>query len=172
LSSVFSVAKTAIASILGRRKNWCCSKVDEPTLTWKLSYETPADYAGHKVKVRAKLITDADEDGDGYYTVLGIKGYRNGDKITGLYPAGTSIPGNSPFSGDNLIAYEQAMASPQLTGNGLQFSIAGGGYSNVFFASFLETPGYLEFHSLPPYPEGPMAPNSESYVLFQASPIF
>jgi hypothetical protein len=68
-----------------------------------------------------------------------------------------------------LIAYEKTMPSPQLTGTGFQFSVEDGSYSNVFFASFLEPPGYLEFHSVPPYPEGPVAPNSEANVLFHAS---
>jgi hypothetical protein len=147
------------------------SKADTPTLKWKWRYETPEDYAGPKIKARGKLITDTDADADGYFNIIDIKGKRNGEKITGLYPAGTSIPGNTPYAGDNLIAYEKTMAGPQLTKNGLQFSIEDGSYSNVFFADFLESPGYLEFHSVPPYPEGPVAPNSETSVLFQASPI-
>jgi hypothetical protein len=68
-----------------------------------------------------------------------------------------------------LIAYDKKMASPQLTGNGLQFSVEGGGFSNVFFADFLQPQGYLEFHSVPPYPEGAVAPNSETSVIFYAS---
>ena len=60
------------------------------------------------------------------------------------------------------------MPTPQLTGNGFQFSVEGGGYSNVFFADF-QPQGYLEFHSMPPYPESANAPNSETSVIFQAS---
>jgi hypothetical protein len=147
------------------------SKADTPTLKWKWRYETPENYAGPKIKARGKLITDTDKDGDGYVDIIRIKGKRNGEKITGLYPAGTPIPGNSPYAGDNLIAYEKTMASPQPTKNGFQFSIEDGSYSNVFFADFLESPGYLEFHSMPPYPEGPTAPNSETNVLFKATLI-
>ena len=146
-------------------------KTDTPTLRWKWRYETPKNYAGPKIKARGKLITDTDIDGDGFVSILGIKGERNGDKITGLYPAGTSIPGNSPYAGDNLIAHEKTTPSLQLTGNGLQFSVEDGSYSNIFFVDFLQPQGYLEFHSVPPYPEGAVAPNSETTVLFKALTI-
>ena len=112
-------------------------KVDMPTLKWRWRYETPENHAGPKIKDRGKLITDTDENADGYVNIISIKGNRNGEKITGLYPAGTSIPGNSPYAGDNLIAYEKTMPSPQLTKNGLQFSIEDGSYSNVFLPTFL-----------------------------------
>ena len=163
------MAKTTRASTLVSHTNPKQSKADTPTLKWKWRYETPENFAGPEIKARGKIITDADIDGDGFVNIIGIKGKRNGDKITGLYPAGTSIPGNSPYEGDNLIAYDKHMQSPQLTGNGFQFSVEGGGYSNVFFADFLQPQGYLEFHSMPPYPEGVTAPNSEARVIFQAS---
>ena len=146
-------------------------KTDTSTVKWKWSYVTPKNSDGLKIKARGKFTTDTDEDGDGYVNIIGIKGKRNGEKITGLYPAGTSIPGNSPYAGDNLIAYENTMPSPQLTGNGFQFSVEDGSYTNVFFADFLETPGYLEFHSVPADPEGPVAPNSKTSVLFHASTV-
>jgi len=165
------MAKPTLARTLAPERNPKQPIADTPTLKWKWRYETPESSAGPKIKARGKLITDTDIDGDGFVNVLGIKGKRNGDKITGLYPAGTSIPGNTGYPGDNLIAYDKKMASPQLTGNGLQFSVEGGGFSNVFFADFLQPQGYLEFHSMPPYPDGAVAPNSETSVLFQASPI-
>jgi len=144
-------------------------KSGTPTLKWRWRYETLEHYAAPKIKAKGKLITDADPDGDGFVNILGIKGKRNGDKITGLYAAGASIPGNSPYAGDNLMAYEMTMLGPRLTGNGLQFSVEGGGYSNIFFADFLQPQGYLEFHSVPPYPEGAVAPNSEASVIFHVS---
>jgi len=144
---------------------------DAPTLKWKWRYETPKNFAGAKIKARGTLITDTDPDADGYFNAMSIKGKRNGERITGLYPEGTSIPGNTPYAGDNLIAFEKTMTTPRLTKNGLQFSIEDGSYSNVFFADFLESPRYLEFHSVPPYPEGPFAPNSETSVSFQISLI-
>ena len=144
-------------------------KTDTPTLKWKWSYETPKNSAGQKIRARGKFTTDTNLDGDGYVNIIDIKGKRNGEKITGLYTAGTSIPGNSPYAGDNLIAHKKTVTSPQLTGDGFQFSVEDGSYSNIFFADFLQPQGYLEFHSVPPYPEGPVAPNSEANVLFHAS---
>lgn len=167
----FTKAKTALADTLVPHMNARQPQADTQTWHWKWSYETPENYSGPKIKARGKLITDTDNDGDGYVNIISIKGKRNGEKITGLYPADASIPGNSPYAGENLIAYEKTKSSPQLTKNGLQFSLEDGSYSNIFYASFLETPGYLEFHSVPPYPEGPVAPNSEISVLFQASLI-
>ena len=163
------MAKTTSTSTLVSHIKPKQSSSGMPTLKWKWRYETPENYAGPKIKARGKITTDADIDGDGFVNIIGIKGKRNGDKITGLYPAGTSIPGNFPYAGDNLIANDKPMLSPQLTGNGFQFSVEGGGYSNVFFADFLQPQGYLEFHSVPPYPEGAIAPNSETSVIFQAS---
>lgn len=165
----FFMTKATRASTLIPHINPKQSNAGAPTLKWKWRYETSESYAGPKIKARGKLITDSDTDGDGLVNILGIKGKRNGDKITGLYPAGTSIPGNSPYEGDNLIAHDKTMSSPQLTGDGLQFSVEGGGYSNIFFADFLQPQGYLEFHSVPPYPEGSVAPNSETSVIFHAS---
>ncbi len=167
----FTQPKANLAHTLYPHMNPKQPKSDTPTLKWKWRYETPENHAGPKIKARGKLITDTDKDGDGYFDIVAIKGKRNGEKITGLYPAGEPIPGNSPFAGDNLIAYEKTKASPQLTGNGLQFSVEGGGFSNVFFADFLESPSYLEFHSVPPYPDGAAAPNSETNVLFKATLI-
>jgi hypothetical protein len=163
------MAKTTRVSTLVPHINPKQSNADAPTLKWKWRYETLENSAGPEIKARGKIITDTDIDGDGFVNIIGIKGKRNGDKITGLYLAGTSIPGNSPYAGDNLIAYAKPMPSPQLTGNGFQFSVEGGGFSNVFFADFLQPQGYLEFHSMPPYPEGVTAPNSEARVIFQAS---
>ncbi len=163
------MAKTTRVSTLVPHINPKQSNADAPTLKWKWRYETLENSAGPEIKARGKIITDTDIDGDGFVNIIGIKGKRNGDKITGLYPAGTFIPGNSPYAGDNLIAYDKPMPSPQLTGNGFQFSVEGGGFSNVFFADFLQPQGYLEFHSMPPYPEGVTAPNSEARVIFQAS---
>jgi hypothetical protein len=147
-------------------------RMQAKTLRWKWRYRTPEEAPGPSIKAHGKFVTDRDPDGDGYAQILRIKGKRNGDKITGLYPAGTSIPGNSPYKGDNLIRYKKPFHGenefPQLNTNGFQYTLADGSFSNVFFASFLAPPRYLDFHSVSPFPEGPIPPNSETAVVFRA----
>src|SRR5262249_46037949 len=64
-----------------------------------------------------------------------------------------------PFAVDNLVKVD----SPQLTTHGFGFAIAGGTFSNPFFASFLQPPIYLEFFSAPPS-------TSELPIAFSAAP--
>jgi hypothetical protein len=98
--------------------------------------------------------------------MAGITGMRNGEMISGLQPAGTSIPGNEPFLVDNLVSLE----TPQLTGHGFGYAIAGGNFSNPFFASFLQPPEYLEFFSAPPFTPGVVGPeDSELPIRFSAT---
>lgn len=117
------------------------------TLRWRWRYRTPRDAAGPAVRAHGMLVTDRDADGDGFYEVRRIKGRRNGDRITGLYPAGRSIPGNEPYEGDNFLRASWGAGQQQLTKNGLQFKLDDGSFSNVFFASFLSPATYLGFHS-------------------------
>jgi len=106
-------------------------------------------------------------DGLGFYQIIGITGTRNGEAITGLHPTGTAIPGNAPFNLDNLV---KAGPGPQLTVHGFGFSTAAGNYSNPFFASFLATPGYLDYFSAAPFVDGVVgAEDSESLIVFSAN---
>ena len=66
------------------------------TLKWQWRYRTPKGTTGPSIRARGTFITDSDPDGDGAFAIQAIKGRRNRDRITGLYPAGTSIPGNTP----------------------------------------------------------------------------
>ena len=138
------------------------------TLKWKWRYRTPKGASGPSIRARGTFITDSDPDRDGAFEIQHIRGHRNRDRITGLYPAGTSIPGNSPYEGDNLVRSERTSKGKQLTTSGFQFALEDGSYSNVFFASFLSPQVYLDFHSVSPFPEGPIAPNSETAVVFKA----
>ncbi|GBF79418.1 exosortase [Aphanothece sacrum FPU1] len=100
--------------------------------------------------------------------LTGIKGKRNGEKIIGLQPTGTPIPGNEPFNVDNLIS----LNAQQLTGDGFGFLTKEGNYASPFFASFLPTPGYLEVFSAPPFIPGPNSfgpEDSELSISFSAS---
>jgi hypothetical protein len=138
------------------------------TLKWQWRYRTPKGATGPSIRARGTFITDSDPDGDGAFAIQRIKGRRNRDRITGLYPAGTSIPGNSPFEGDNLVRRDRTSDGGQLTTGGFQFALDDGSYSNVFFASFLSPQVYLDFHSVSPFPQGAIAPNSETAVVFKA----
>lgn len=143
-------------------------RVPAETVKWQWRYRTPKGTTGPSIRARGTFLTDSDPDGDGAFKIQRIKGRRNCDRITGLYPAGTSIPGNSPYAGDNLVRIDRSSEVGQLTTGGFQFALEDGSYSNVFFASFLSPQVYLDFHSVHPFPEGPIPPNSESAVVFKA----
>ncbi len=83
-----------------------------------------------------------------------------------MQPAGTAIPGNEPYAVDDLVS----VSGPQLTGSGFGFSLADGTYSNPFYANFLSPPGYLEFHSAPPFTSTIGPKDSELPVAFTAAP--
>jgi len=123
-------------------------------------------YSGVGIAASGTLLTDETPDANGFYLITGITGTRNGETITGLQPTGTSIPGNEPFVVDNLI---HPSGSPQLTGDGFGFSTSVGNYSNPFFASFLPTPGYLEFYSTPPFTPPASGADSELPIGFSAT---
>jgi len=109
-------------------------------LTWTWSY------SGTGISAAGTFTTVDTPDSSGFYLITGIAGERNGAAIVGLQPTGTPIPGNEPFAVDNLVKVD----SPQLTTHGFGFAIAGGTFSNPFFADFLQPPTYLEFFSAPP----------------------
>ena len=140
-------------------------------IKWRWSYGSPSGSSDDGIiRARGTLLTSNRPLENGFYRVKSIRGRRDGDVITGLVDAGTSIPGNTPYAGDNLIRRNRK-GRPQLTGNGIQFALDNGTYSDVFYADFLATPSYLEFHSVPPYPEGPNPPNTELGVIFKAFAI-
>ena len=129
-------------------------------LTWNWSY------SGLGITTSGTFTTVDTPDGAGFYLITGIAGVRNGAPILGLQPAGTPIPGNEPFSVDNLVRLE----SPQLTVHGFGYAIAGGTFSNPFFADFSQPPEYLEFFSAPPFTPGVAGPqDSELPIRFSAT---
>ncbi len=114
-------------------------------------------YSGSGVSASGQLWTGDSANGHGEYLITNITGQRNGDPITGLWPAGSAIPGNEPFAVDNLVA-----ANGQLTGEGIGIVLASGAYANVFFAAWQSPPGDVEFLSIP---AGPLT--QESSVRFE-----
>ena len=145
-------------------------------LAWRWSYASSQPGAGRSaIKAGGHLITDNDRDGDGIYQILGITGQRNGVRITGLVPAGTAIPGNiDPLTGIAYVVNNQIQQASQdkhggqLNTQGIGFALADGSFSNIFFASYLTPPIYLDFHSQSPFPAGLVAPNTETAIHFQA----
>src|SRR5215831_6044161 len=116
-------------------------------LTWTWSY------SGAGISAAGTFTTVDTPDPSGFYLITTIAGERNGAAIVALQPTGTPIPGNEPFAVDNLVKVD----SPQLTTHGFGFAIAGGTFSNPFFASFLQPPIYLESFSATPTPLPVMA---------------
>ena len=130
-------------------------------LTWNWSY------SGAGIEAGGTFTTVDTPDGSGFFLITGIAGARNGAAILALQPTGTPIPGNEPFSVDNLVRLD----SPQLTVHGFGYAIAGGTFSNPFFADFLQPPAYLEFFSAPPFTSGGAGPeDSELPIRFSATP--
>lgn len=123
---------------------WLCTMPSASALSWNWNY------SGLDINASGTFTTNDTPDDLGFYLISGITGTRNGETILGLQPAGTSIPGNEPFHVDNLIS----LNPQQLTGEGFGYYTSGGNYSSPFFASFLETPGYLEVFSAPPFTPG------------------
>lgn len=130
------------------------------SLTWSWSY------VGSGIDARGTLSTNDTPDSSGFYLITEITGTRNGDRIMGLQPAETAIPGNEPFIVDNLIR----PGSQQLTSEGFGFSTEAGDYVNPFFASFLASQVYLEAFSTPPFVAGILGPeDSEVPISFSAT---
>jgi hypothetical protein len=120
------------------------------------------DYSGPAITASGTFTTLSTPNADGGYLITRITGMRNGQSITGLQATGTSIPGNEPYTVDNLVFLGPG---PQLTKNGFGFSIADGNYSNPFYADFLPKPEYLEFFSMPGIG------HTELPVVFSATPV-
>ncbi|MEL4896730.1 PEP-CTERM sorting domain-containing protein [Crocosphaera sp. Alani8] len=113
-------------------------------LTFNWSYSAPG------IEASGTLTTNDIIDDNGFYLITDITGKRNDEIIIGLSPTGTSIPGNEPFELDNLISLDEE----QLTSSGLGFLTSEGNFINVFFADFLQPPGYFEIFSAPPFIPG------------------
>ena len=78
---------------------------------WRWSYQ------GEGVAASGSLTTTDTPNADGFYEITKIKGEANGIAITGLQPAGTSIPGNDGYPVDGLVRTEV----PQLSLHGFAY---------------------------------------------------
>jgi hypothetical protein len=125
----------------------------EATMLWNWSY------SGTGVSASGTFTTNDAPDEGGFYQIVGIIGTGNGATITGIQPKGTAVPGNEPYTVDNLVS----TAEPHLTTHGLGFSLANGNYANPFYNGS----SYYEYLSVPPYVNGagPERPVSFSAVI-------
>ena len=73
-------------------------------LEWRWSYQ------GEGVTASGSFTTKDAPNADGFYEITGIKGEMNGVAITGLQPAGTSIPGNDGVSRWSGLYHQEAEA--------------------------------------------------------------
>jgi hypothetical protein len=118
-------------------------------------------YTGNNIAASGTFTTSETMDSQGFYQISSIAGHRNGERITGLYPVGSTIPGNEPYTLDNLIRIGK---QGQLTTHGFGFSTESGNYANPFFADFLAPPRYMEvFTTSSTYNELP--------ITFMAMPV-
>ena len=176
-----SVVKSAFASLLFGHLfllSGCSDGAMKPpsSLDWKWEFRSLGG-EDEPIVAGGTLVTSAMPDEQGAFVVQQIIGQRNGVPIESVYPAGEAIPGNTdpttgaPYAGNNLLLKPGQNGVPQLDANGMQFSLTDDTYSNVFYASYLDPPSYLEMHTKPPFPAGPTRPNTELPVVFEAEPL-
>jgi hypothetical protein len=108
-------------------------------LEWRWSYQ------GEGVAASGSFTTTDTPNADGFYDITKIKGEANGIAITGLQPAGTSIPGNDGYPVDGLVRSE----APQLSLHGFGYALADGTYANPFYGDHFVPPGVYAFFSDP-----------------------
>jgi hypothetical protein len=125
-------------------------------LEWRWSYQ------GEGVRASGAFTTKDAPNADGFYEITGIKGEMNGVAITGLQPAGTSIPGNDGYPVDSLVKTE----APQLSLHGFGYALADGTYANPFYGDHFSPPGVYAFFSDPANRK-----TSEPLVKFTATPV-
>ena len=102
-------------------------------------------YQGEGVVASGTFTTKDARNADGYYEITGMRGEANGVAITGLQPAGTSIPGNDGYPVDNLVRTE----APQLSMHGFGYALADGTYANPFYWAHFAKPDTYAFFSDP-----------------------
>ena len=107
-------------------------------------------YTGVDIEARGQFTTTDSANSNGYYEIIGITGTRNGAAITGLIPTGESIPGNEPYTSDNLL---RLGSNSQLTKYSFGFSTADGHHANPYWADWRDPESYVEVLTAAPYSE-------------------
>jgi len=115
------------------------------TLLWEWKYTASG------IAASGTLISSSKLDTSGHFLISDITGWRNGDPITALEPAGQAIPGNEGFPVDDLIG-----PGGSLTSNGFGYETASGNFANPFFADFVTPPTFQEVITQPAFSEVPI----------------
>jgi hypothetical protein len=132
---------------------------------WEWRFDAPNTPPYGAVAAEGRLRTNNSPDSNGFFTILEASGQRNGIAITALLSAGSSIPGNSGYTSDNLVR----SGTEPLTKNGFNVSYADGSFSNFFTATFLSPVVDMDFHSVPP--NYSVEPDTERTGVFQVHPV-
>jgi hypothetical protein len=145
----------AIALIIATILSFSSMESAHAELHWHWSYSRPGAEAS------GTLTTKDTPNSSDFYEIVGIEGKLNGIKITGLIPTGSLMPGNDPYTIDNVISSK----NNQLTPDGFGFSLADGTYANPYFADFQTPAVYVEMFTDPEQP----SKRSELPVKFSAT---
>ena len=127
----------------------------EASIQWRWTCE------GEGFGAQGAFTTGDAPNAEGYYEITAITGEAGGVAITGLQPAGTAIPGNEGYPVDNLVRE----AAPELSKDGIGFSLADGRYVTPFYGAHFSPPGFYAFIT------HPSRPSREPQVKFTAVPV-
>ena len=116
---------------------------DQASVSWRWSY------SGAGCEATGLFTTSGPPNAEGFFQIAAIEGQANGVVISSLVPTGTSVPGNEPFTVDNLVRLPTAEPLAQLTEDGVGFSLADGTYANPFYKTDGSPPEYRNFTSDP-----------------------
>jgi hypothetical protein len=105
--------------------------------------------SGANFEASGHLITSVRPNDEGFYQIASVHGQVNGVAIAGLVPTGTSVPGNEPYTVDNLVRLPSDGNAPQLTNDGFAFALTDGTFANPFYKTDGSPPQYLNFTSDP-----------------------
>jgi hypothetical protein len=105
--------------------------------------------SGADFEASGYFITSVQPNDKGFFQITALDGQANGVAITSLVPTGTSVPGNEPFTVDNLVRLPSPENAVQLTEDGFAFSLADGTFANPFYKTDCSPPEYRNFTSDP-----------------------
>jgi hypothetical protein len=119
----------------------CWTSCTSAPTRWSWQYSAPG------IKASGTFTIDSQPGPNGLRRIIAITGSRNGDPITALYPAHSSIPGNEPYKVDNLVSVDPLA---HLTNDGFGYATRAGNYATAFRSDA----GYIEVFSAPPFTKG------------------